>query len=112
MLAIIVWAPSRPEALQRMERTFRVCCIICKTNVRFLAELCSHPDVVDGWTTTDMIAKLWPDIWSPDQPTIVDEAGLLIAAVCEQTNHGKKIATSSSTSEHVSPFSTLSRRYP
>ena len=114
MLAkLIVWAPSRPEALQRMERALEEFVVLgCKTNVRFLAELCSHPDVVDGWTTTDMIAKLWPDGWSPDQPTIVDEAGLLIAAVCEQTNYGKKIATSSSTSEHVSPFSTLSRRYP
>ena len=114
MLAkLIVWAPSRPEALQRMERALEEFVVLgCKTNVRFLAELCSHPDVVDGWTTTDMIAKLWPNGWSPDQPTIVDEAGLLIAAVCEQTNYGKKIATSSSTSEHVSPFSTLSRRYP
>ena len=114
MLAkLIVWAPSRLEALQRMERALEEFVVLgCKTNVRFLAELCSHPDVVDGWTTTDMIAKLWPDGWSPDQPTIVDEAGLLIAAVCEQTNYGKKIATSSSTSEHVSPFSTLSRRYP
>ncbi len=114
MLAkLIVWAPSRNEALQRMERALEEFVVLgCKTNVRFLAELCSHPDVVDGWTTTDMIEKLWPNGWSPDQTSIVEEAGLLIAAVCEQTNYGKSIAVSGSKSEHISPFSTLSRRYP
>jgi acetyl/propionyl-CoA carboxylase alpha subunit len=114
MLAkLIVWAPSRIEALQRMGRALDEFVVLgCTTNIRFLRELCDHPDVVDGWTTTDMIERLWPDGWSPDLQSIVADAGLLIAAACESTNHGK-ISTSSSTSTEIySPFSRLSRRYP
>jgi len=114
MLAkLIVWAPSRIEALQRMGRALDEFVILgCTTNIRFLRELCDHPDVVDGWTTTDMIDRLWPDGWKPDLSTIIADAGLLIASAAESTNHGKKIASKSGTSEPLSPFSTLSRRYP
>ena len=114
MLAkLIVWAPSREEALQRMERALEEFVVLgCKTNIRFLTELCSHKDVVDGWTTTDMIEKLWPNGWSPDQTSLIEEAGLLIAGVCEQTNYGKTISTGAKSSEHISTFSMLSRRYP
>ena len=36
-----------------------------------------------------MIDRLWPDGWSSDQEGKIAEAGLLIAAACESTNHGK-----------------------
>ncbi len=114
MLAkLIVWAPSREEALQRMGRALDEFVILgCTTNVRFLRELCDHPDVVDGWTTTDMIDRLWSDGWTPNLSVMVADAGLLIASACESTNHGKAIATLSSSLEIPSPFSQLSRRYP
>ena len=85
MLAkLIVWAPSREEALQRMGRALDEFVVLgCTTNVRFLRELCTNPDVVDGWTTTDMIDRLWPDGWSPAQSSTILDAGLLIAATCE-----------------------------
>ena len=53
MLAkLIVWAPSREEALQRMGRALDEFVVLgCTTNVRFLRELCTNQDVVDGWTT-------------------------------------------------------------
>ena len=114
MLAkLIVWAPSRKEALQRMGRALDEFVVLgCTTNVRFLRELCDHPDVVDGWTTTDMIDRLWPDGWNPDLPAIIADAGLLIASACESTNHGRTATSQSGSSQAPSPFSQLSRRYP
>ena len=114
MLAkLIVWAPSRKEALQRMGRALDEFVVLgCTTNVRFLRELCDHPDVVDGWTTTDMIDRLWPDGWNPDLPAVIADAGLLIASACESTNHGRTAASQSGSSQAPSPFSQLSRRYP
>jgi acetyl-CoA carboxylase biotin carboxylase subunit len=114
MLAkLIVWAPSRKEALQRMGRALDEFVVLgCTTNVRFLRELCDHPDVVDGWTTTDMIDRLWPDGWNPDLPAIIADAGLLIASACESTNHGRTTSSQAGSSLAPSPFSQLSRRYP
>ena len=114
MLAkLIVWAPSRKEALQRMGRALDEFVVLgCTTNVRFLRELCDHPDVVDGWTTTDMIDRLWPDGWNPDLPAIIADAGLLIASACESTNHGRTATSQLGSSQTPSPFSQLSRRYP
>ena len=114
MLAkLIVWAPSREEALQRMGRALDEFVVLgCTTNVRFLRELCTHPDVVDGWTTTDMIDRLWPDGWKPDQAGKIFDAGLLIASACESTNHGKTVTSSGGDTAIPSPFSTINRRYP
>ena len=114
MLAkLIIWAPSRKEALQRMGRALDEFVVLgCTTNIRFLRELCDHPDVVDGWTTTDMIDRLWPDGWNPDLPAIIADAGLLIASACESTNHGRTTTSQSGSSQTPSPFSQLSRRYP
>ena len=114
MLAkLIVWAPSRQEALQRMGRALDEFVVLgCTTNLRFLRELCTHPDVVDGWTTTDMIDRLWPDGWSPDRGGDILDAGLLIATACESTNHGKTVMLSGNNSPSFSPFSTINRRFP
>ena len=84
----------------------------CTTNVRFLRELCNHPDVIDGWTTTDMIERLWPDGWSPDMDSIVSDAGLLIAAACESTNHGRIVTSMGGDAAMPSLFSTINRRLP
>ncbi len=114
MLAkLIVWAPSREEALQRMGRALDEFVILgCITNIRFLRELCDHPDVVDGWTTTDMIEKLWPNGWMPSLDPIISDAGLLIAGACESINFGRTISFGTTQSRAPSPFSTISRRFP
>jgi acetyl/propionyl-CoA carboxylase alpha subunit len=114
MLAkLIVWAPSREEALRRMGRALDEFVVLgCTTNLRFLRELCDHPDVVDGWTTTDMIERLWPDGWNPNIEPLIDDAGLLIAAACQSSNHGHTIFTGSNYSQTPSPFSTINRRLP
>ena len=84
----------------------------CTTNVRFLRELCTNQDVVDGWTTTDMIDRLWPDGWNPEISEQMSNAGLLVAAACESTNHGRVLTSSVASSEIPSPFSTINRRFP
>ena len=84
----------------------------CVTNIRFLRELCEHPDVVDGWTTTDMIDRLWPDGWNPEITQSISDAGLFVAAACESTNHGKTNLLSQEISKAPSIFSTIQRRFP
>jgi acetyl/propionyl-CoA carboxylase alpha subunit len=115
MLAkLIVWAPSRTEALQRMSRALDEFVVLgCTTNLRFLRELCDHPDVVDGWTTTDMIERLWPDGWTPDMPSMILDAGLLIASACEYSGLGRQNSAKLITAgESPSPFNTINRRFP
>lgn len=114
MLAkLIVWAPSRNEALQRMGRALDEFVVLgCTTNIRFLRELCDNPDVVDGWTTTDMIERLWPDGWNPEMSGLIADAGLLIATACESTNHGKVRISTGGDMSIASPFSMINRRFP
>ena len=116
MLAkLIVWAPSRQEALQRLARALDEFIILgCTTNIRFLRELCDHPDVIDGWTTTDMIERLWPEGWSPDLTGRILEVAYLAANAAEASGYGRKRSNSSisNTGESATPFAALSRRYP
>ena len=115
MLAkLIVWAPSRTEALERMRRALDEFIVLgCTTNIRFLRELCDHDDVVDGWTTTDLIERLWPDGWSPEFQEYVKESALLLAAAGESSGYGGKLVTNSqSGTEEITPFETLNRRFP
>jgi acetyl/propionyl-CoA carboxylase alpha subunit len=116
MLAkLIVWAPSRQEALQRLARALDEFVILgCTTNIRFLRELCDHPDVIDGWTTTDMIERLWPDGWTPDMTGRILEVAYLAANAAEASGYGRKGKQSiiCNSSELETPFATLSRRYP
>ncbi len=114
MLAkLIVWAPSREEALQRMGIALDEFVVLgCTTNLRFLRELCDHPDVVDGWTTTDMIERLWPNGWKPNIGSEIEDAGLLVAAACQSTNHGNSVYSETNISKMPSPFSTIKRGLP
>ena len=116
MLAkLIVWAPSRPEALQKMRRALEEFVVLgTTTNLRFLRELCDAPDVVAGLTTTTTIDEQWPDGWSPTLPDKVRDASLLVAAAAESLGlHRRQQASDSHTGEPApNPFTTLQRRYP
>ena len=85
MLAkLIVWAPSRPEALQRMRRALDEFVVLgTTTNLRFLRELCDHEDVVSGNTDTTMIERAWPDGWSPQLSSDILNGALMVAGVSE-----------------------------
>ncbi|MAJ02178.1 MAG: hypothetical protein CMA10_07230 [Euryarchaeota archaeon] len=116
MLAkLIVWAPSRVEALQRMRRALDDFVILgTTTNIRFLRELCDAQPVVDGSTTTTTIDEHWPNGWVAASSPMFEDASLLAAAAGETMGLHRK--TASKSGEHFSdvpsPFSTLNRRYP
>ena len=118
MLAkLIVWAPSREEALQRMRRSLEEFVVLgTTTNLRFLRELCDVPDVMEGTTDTTMIDRLWPNGWSPSVPVHIEDAALMAAAVGESAGLHRLRSTPSTRSDDpsgpASPFATLNRRYP
>ncbi len=117
MLAkLIVWAPSRIEALQRMRRALDEFVVLGTiTNLRFLRELCDVPEVIEGATDTTMIDRLWPDGWSPSIPVEIEDGALMAAAVSESSGLHRQSNSSTESNEYsgpVSPFMTLNRRYP
>ena len=116
MLAkLIVWAPSRPEALQKMRRALEEFVVLgTTTNLRFLRELCDEEAVVSGATTTTTIDDLWPNGWSPSPPRLLEDASLLAASAAEQFGLHRRSASTGQTTGEVAPnpFITLQRRYP
>lgn len=116
MLAkLIVWAPSRPEALQKMRRALDEFVVLGTiTNIEFLRDLCDAKPVVEGSTTTTTIDDLWPDGWNPPDAPMLEEASLLTAASAETLGLHRRRA-SGPTSNSVgpaSPFTTIQRRFP
>lgn len=117
MLAkLIVWAPSRIEALQRMRRALDEFVVLGTiTNLRFLRELCDMPDVIEGSTDTTMIDRLWPNGWSASIPVELEDGALMAAAVSESSglhHQSHSYAQGTEQSGPLSPFMTLNRRYP
>ena len=116
MLAkLIVWAPSRPEALEKMRRALDEFVVLgTTTNIEFLRDLCDAGPVVDGSTTTTTIDELWPNGWNPPADTMLEDAALLVAASAETLGlHRVHTASRAGSSDGpASPFTTLNRRYP
>ena len=116
MLAkLIVWAPSRPEALQKMRRALDEFVVLgTTTNLRFLRELCDIPEVVSGQTTTTTIDDVWPEGWTPQVPSEIDEASLLLAAAAETLGLHRQSTnmTSAGSDSAPNPFTTIRRRFP
>ena len=116
MLAkLIVWAPSRPEALEKMRRALDEFVVLgTTTNIEFLRDLCDAGPVVDGSTTTTTIDELWPGGWNPPADTMLEDAALLVAASAETLGlHRVHTASRAGSSDGpASPFTTLNRRYP
>ena len=117
MLAkLIVWAPSREEALQRMRRSLDEFIVFgTTTNLRFLRELCDVYDVIEGTTDTTMIDRLWPSGWSPKVSVELEDGALMAAAVAQSAGLHRQSSPSvrsDNLSGPVSPFTTLNRRYP
>ena len=115
MLAkLIVWAPSRHEALERMRRALDEFVVLgTTTNIRFLRELCDNSDVISGNTDTMLIDRVWPNGWSPNYSQTSLDVALMVAAVSESAGlHRVQVTESESNNGIVSPFQTLNRRYP
>ena len=115
MLAkLIVFAPTRNEALQRMRRALDEFVVLgTTTNIGFLRDLCDVPAVISGDTYTSMIDDLYPDGYQFTPPQDHLDVALMTAAVAETTGMHRTIATRQHGSSDVaSPFQTLNRRYP
>mgnify|MGYP001177019641 FL=1 len=116
MLAkLVVWAPSRNEALQRMRRALDDFVVLgTTTNIRFLRDLCDQEDVVNGSTDTTLIDRVWPDGWNPNISNSLSEAALMVAGISEGSGKHRQNNSNTDSTDNgpVSPFSTLSRRYP
>ena len=115
MLAkLIVFAPTRQEALQRMRRALDEFVVLgTTTNIGFLRDLCDVPEVISGDTYTSMIDDLYPDGYGfvPKQEHL--DVALLSAAVAETTGmHRLRTAHKQSSGDVASPFQSLNRRYP
>jgi acetyl/propionyl-CoA carboxylase alpha subunit len=115
MLAkLIVWAPSRAEALQRMRRALDEFVVLgTTTNIGFLRVLCDTKEVISGDTYTTMIDDVFPNGYEfiPTQKHL--DVALMTAAVAETTGMHRVTVSSSSSKEGISsPFQTLNRRYP
>ena len=111
MLAkLIVHAPSRDEALQRMRRALDEFVILgTTTNVAFLRDLCDLDAVVSATTSTTTLDEAYPEGWSP-QPA--SEAALALGAVLASTRTRRPADAEGGPSGPSSPFLSLSRRYP
>ena len=108
---LIVWAPSRMEALQKMRRALDDFVVLgCITNLAFLRDLCDHPRVISGDTKTDMIAIEWPNGWSA--PSDLDEDMLAIAAFGETRGLHKRVSMAEGEAKAPSVFAQISRRFP
>ena len=115
MLAkLIVWAPSRQEALQRMRRALDEFVVLgTTTNIRFLRELCDEHEVITGVTDTTTIDRIWPNGWQPKVPRAVEDMALMAAAVAESAGlHRKQSMASTGGQGAPSPFETIGRRFP
>lgn len=115
MLAkLIVWAPSRHEALQRMRRALDEFVVLgTTTNIRFLRELCDENEVITGATDTTTIDRIWPNGWQPTVPRAVEDMALMAAAVAESAGlHRKQSMASTGGQGPPSPFETIGRRFP
>lgn len=116
MLAkLIVWAPSRDEALEKMRRALDEFVVLgTTTNLRFLRELCDADEVVNGTTTTTTIDDRWPNGWTPQMEESTLIASLLAASTAETAGMHRAHASVSGQAGDIAPnpFTTLSRRFP
>ncbi len=109
---LIVWAPSREEALARMRCALEDFVVLgCVTNITFLRALCLHPDVITGRTTTDMIETIWPDGWDEEIPSEMIELAYLATYASHSMGANRQLSTAIA-SEIPTPFEKLSGRFP
>ena len=116
MLAkLIVWAPNRVEALEKMRRALDEFVVLgCTTNIRFLRELCDQQEVIEGTTDTTTIDKIWPNGWNPRVSDEQQISAFSIASTAEAVGLGRKGNNFATAGKEglTSPFQVISRRFP
>jgi acetyl/propionyl-CoA carboxylase alpha subunit len=113
MLAkLIVHAPSREGAIERMRRALGDFVILgVTTNIEFLHDVITHPQFASGATTTDFIEREWPNGWSSCGD---EKVAVIAAAIGEKAGlHLSSSPVSQSDSiDPYNPFMTIGRSFP
>lgn len=88
---LIVWAEDRPTAIRRMLAALSDLTILgIKTVNRFLKDVISHPDFVEGKTTTDFIPKNFADWKDKTDGKKYLKQALVAAAIISQNKFTSK----------------------
>jgi acetyl-CoA carboxylase biotin carboxylase subunit len=86
---LVAWAPSRTEAITRMQRALREYQVEgIKSNVRFFREILRHPDFLSGDFDTGFIDR-W--IHSRSLPSDMPEAHKHLAAIAAALFHSQRL---------------------
>ncbi|MCS6800472.1 MAG: acetyl-CoA carboxylase biotin carboxylase subunit [Chloroflexota bacterium] len=106
---LIVWAPTREEAIRRMRRALEEYHIVgVRTTIPFHQILMESADFAEGRFDTAFISRRWPALAS-EIPARAEEAALLAMAVAHAHGHqAKKPAPPSN--GRISPWKLLARR--
>ena len=103
---LIVWGENRPESLAKMKTALENYVILgVQTPLRFLQELMSHPEFINGNLHTGFLEQHFKD-WQPVSEDDSLKMALLTAAAA--ANKKRRPAVSASKSEAVStPWQSL-----
>ena len=84
------------------------------TNIRFLRELCDQEDVINGSTDTTLIDRVWPKGWKPSIENDLIEGALMVAGISESSGMHRVVQRGDIHTQEgpISPFNTISRRFP
>jgi acetyl-CoA carboxylase biotin carboxylase subunit len=105
---LVAWAPSRPEAIARMQRALREYQVEgIKSNVRFFSEILQHKDLLAGDFDTGFI-----DRWIRDRslPSGEDEIRKHLAAIAAAFFHSQRLPSAQGTQSPESPWKVDGRR--
>ena len=107
---LIVWAPSREEALAECVVRSRILWFWVVSLTSLLRALCLHADVIAGRTTTDMVEAIWPDGWDEEVPSDMIELAYLAAYASHSMGANRQLS-GGTISEIPTPFK-IYRRFP
>ncbi len=105
---LVVWAESRPAAIQRMIRALRQGVILgVKTPVEFLIDVLSSKAFAEGDTHTDMLARHFAQ-WKPSADG--DEVAAIAAAAAQIALPKTRVSSGTGEARGIpSPWETLGR---
>jgi acetyl-CoA carboxylase biotin carboxylase subunit len=105
---LVVWAEDRPTVRRRMLTALSDLTILgIKTTTRFLKDVISHPDFLEGKTTTDFILKNFAD-WKEKEDDKKNLKEALIATAITSQNKVRSRSQGVKQEAH-SPWQTLGR---
>jgi acetyl-CoA carboxylase biotin carboxylase subunit len=104
---LVAWAPSRAEAIQRMQRALKEYQVEgIKTNLAFFREVLQHPDFRTGDLDTGFIDR-W--LKGRHEPPVVSQAGVDLAAIAAALFDAAPVADRDTSAALKSSWKTAAR---